>query len=340
LFLSFLTLFASFSSLSGWSSLAYNIPFAAKVLNKIDEKKLLDCFHKLVERHSALRTVFVDSDHKGEMMQVVKMDSKLDFENVDAKGWSDKQIQKYMLDFTYQPFDLENVPPVKLRFIHRGDELFILWTIHHIIVDLWSFVVMLEDLGALYLGQKIAAPATQYIQCVPSLLDPVTSNRSEKLWAYWQTQLAEPLPILQLPIDKVRPAKPSYRGEALNHDIPLPLLTQLRQLAKAESVTLYALLLAAYYTLLHVYTGQEDIVVGSPLSGRSELEREHCVGYFVNPLPLRSNLSGNPSFRTYLSRVRSTVVEGLAHDAMPLPLLVERLGTRDSSRSALFQVCG
>jgi hypothetical protein len=171
--------------------------------------------------------------------------------------------------------------------------------------------------------------------------EALIGTKGEKLWGYWLKNLAEPLPVLSLPTDRPRPSKLSYKGNAITVPVPSNLHTQLTALSRAEGVTLYTLLLAAWYTLLYRYTGQEDIIVGSPMACRADPNRQNCAGYFVNPLPLRSNVGGDPSFRAHLSRVKQVVMGALVHQELPLPLLVQRTQEgkeRDPSRMPLFQV--
>jgi len=167
----------------------------------------------------------------------------------------------------------------------------------------------------------------------------LASPQGEQLWNYWQQQLAGELPILDLPTDRLRPPVRTDHGASHSFKLIEELTQQLKGLAKTEGATLYALLLAAFQVLLHRYTGQEDILVGSPTASRSQSEFAGIVGYFVNPVVLRSDLSGNPTFKAFLSQVRSTVWGAIAHQDYPFPLLVERLQpNRDPSRSPLFQV--
>ena len=185
-----------------------------------------------------------------------------------------------------------------------------------------------------------SAEVLQYVHCIPSQLAVLSGPKAEKLWSYWLNHLAEPLPTLALPTDRPRPPRQTSRGTSYTFPVPQRLHTGLAALAREEGVTMYTLLLACYYTLLHVYSGQEDLVVGSPMACRNESAREGAVGYFVNALPLRSSLAGNPSFRSYLARVKQVVLGALSHQDLPLALLTQRLlqgKDRDATRTPVFQ---
>ena len=166
----------------------------------------------------------------------------------------------------------------------------------------------------------------------------LASPRGDQLWQHWQKQLSGELPVLNLPTDRRRPAVQTYRGATHSFVLNEDLTRSLKEVAKNNHATLYMTVLAVFQVLLHRYTGQEDISVGSPMAGRSQADFAGIVGYFVNPVVMRVNLSGNPTFRAFLSQVRQTVLAALEHADYPFPLLVERLHPdRDPSRSPLFQ---
>ncbi|HVB29717.1 MAG TPA: amino acid adenylation domain-containing protein [Terriglobia bacterium] len=216
--------------------------------------------------------------------------------------------------------------------------------IHHIVVDFWSLAVILNELGVLYSAEKAGRPAAlppldlQYTDFVRWQAVMLASPAGERLWDYWKKQLAGPLPVLNLPTDRPRPPIQMFRGA--KHDFTLndELARRLRALAKAEGATLYMVLLAAFELMLYYHSGQEDILVASPMAGRSRAEFEGLVGFFANPVVLRANLSGNPTFRTFLGQVRQTVLAALEHQDYPTLRLVQRLRPpRDLSRSPLSQ---
>ena len=217
--------------------------------------------------------------------------------------------------------------------------------VHHIVIDFWSLAVILNELGVLYPAEKAGVQAAlppldlQYTDYVRWQSEMLASPEGERLWAYWQKQLAGPLPVLNLPTDRPRPPIQTYHGAAHDFNLNDELARRLKALARTEGATLYMVLLAAFEAMLYYHTGQEDLLVASPMVGRSRAEFEGIVGFFANPVVLRANLAGNPTFRAFLGQVRQTVLAALEHQDYPTLLLVERLRpTRDLSRSPLCQV--
>jgi amino acid adenylation domain-containing protein/thioester reductase-like protein len=326
---------------TGWSSLAYNIPFACRLEENIHMSAFRRALQALAIRHSALRTRYTVNKHDGSTSQHVDdassfklpiHESKVSFETVHA-------LSEWMLDRTYSRFDLENGPITKVWLIHnRADHhTYMLWTVHHIAVDLWSFVVLLRDLATLYeyfqenRSRKLTVPLhvlppprMQYVETVLSQQQGISGKRQEQLASYWQAKLTQPLPVMELPTDYPRPSKQTYEGTSHLCSIPAALLKQLRSFSRSEGVTLYNVLLSAFYTMLFQYTHQEDMIVGSPMAGRTSADTEDCVGYFVNALPMRVDLRGNPSFRNVVARTRKTIMGALEHQDMPLATLVEK----------------
>jgi amino acid adenylation domain-containing protein/non-ribosomal peptide synthase protein (TIGR01720 family) len=233
---------------------------------------------------------------------------------------------------------------VHLFSISESDHVFLL-TIHHIACDAWSIWVLQDELRLLYAGEesgkRVALPplATSYADYVRWQTEMLESQAGQRHWSFWREQLTGELPVLDLRSDRHRPTAPTYRGSTIPLRIPEELTEQLALLARTEGATLYVVLLAAFQALLHRYTDQRDILVGCPASGRTRSEFGGVVGYFVNPLVMRADLSGNPPFREFLAQVRRRVLAALAHQDYPFPVLVERLNPkRDPSRSPLFQV--
>src|SRR5205823_4016663 len=184
----------------------------------------------------------------------------------------------------------------------------------------------------------LPAPVVHYPDFVRWQADMLAGPVGERHWAYWQQQLEGPLPMLNLPLDRPRPAVQTYRGASHTFELSEELFQQLKALASAAKTTLYMLLLAAFELLLYRYTDQDDLLIGTTALGRSRAELEKIVGYLANPVVLRTNLSGNPTFQELLGRVRQTVIGALDHQDYPFPLLVERLQPRrDASYSPLFQ---
>ena len=220
----------------------------------------------------------------------------------------------------------------------------LLLVIHHIFVDFWSLALLLNEFGILYAAEKAARPAVlqplnlQYTDFVHWQQTMLASQAGEQLWDYWKRQLAGPLPVLNLPTDRPRPPIQTSRGAQHDFTVSGEMARRLRALAKAEGATLYMVLLAAFNVLLHVHSGQEDLLVASPMVGRSRAEFEGIVGFFANPVVLRADLSGNPTFRSFLGQVRQTVLAALDHQDYPTLRIVQRLRPpRDLSRPPLCQ---
>jgi hypothetical protein len=230
-------------------------------------------------------------------------------------------------------------------FTCSAQEHVLLLVVHHIAIDFWSLAVLLTELGVLYPAEKAGVKAllpaldSQYTDYVRWQAEMLAGPEGERLWAYWQKQLAGQLPLLELPTDRPRPPVPTYRGASYDFHLNYELSSRLKALAKAQGATLYMVLLSAFQVILHHHTGQEDLLVGSPVLGRSRAEFEGIVGLFTNPVILRANCSGNPTFEGFLGQVRQTVLAALEHQDYPTLLLVERLHpARDLRRPPLCQV--
>ena len=260
--------------------------------------------------------------------------------------WSEEELRERLEEEAHRPFDLERGPLVRMHLFRRAadDHIFLL-TVHHIVGDFWSLVLVLEEMQALYPAEcdgrpaALPAPAREYRDFVRWQADLLAGPEGERLWEYWERQLAGAPTVLDLPTDRPRPPVFSRRGGAVPWRLGPDLVRRLKALAASEATTLYAVLLAAFQVQLGRYTGQEDFLVGCPFAGRSRPGFEDVIGYFINMLPLRADLSGDPPFRALLRRVGATVLDALQHQDYPFPLLVERLVLeRDPSRAPLVQV--
>ncbi len=321
----------------------YNVSFAGRIRDDVDAAAFRRAFQALVERHPSLRTTFVVQS--GKPFQRVHEHLPVRFEETDASSWSADELQTRLVAETQRPFDLEHGPVMRVNLFSRSaQEHVLLLVIHHIAVDFWSLAVILNELGMLYAAEKTGQPAAlppldlHYTDFVRWQSEMLAGPAGERLWDYWKTQLAGALPVLDLPTDRPRPPVQMFRGA--HHDFTLneDLARRLRALAKAEGATLYMVLLAAFELTLYYHSGQDDILVASPMAGRSRAEFEELVGFFANPVVLRANLSGNPTFREFLGQARQTVLAALDHQDYPTLRLVQRLrAPRDLSRSPLCQ---
>ncbi|NOT56265.1 MAG: hypothetical protein HOP18_16815 [Deltaproteobacteria bacterium] len=325
-------------------STVYHVNFAARIGSAVDIPALRRAFQALIDRHPSLRTTFLVQ--AGQPVQQVHDHQQVHFEETDASRWSEDELKTRLIQEVQRPFDLEHGPVLRVKlFTRSAREHILLLVVHHIVIDFWSLAVLLNELSVLYPAEKAGVPATlppldvQYTDYVRWQSDMLASPEGERLWAYWRTRLAGPLPVLNLPTDRPRPPMPTYRGATYAFTLQDELIWQLKALAKAEGVTLYMVLLAVFHVMLYSHTGQEDILVASPVVGRSRAEFEGIVGFFANPVVFRANLAGNPTFRAFLSQVRHTVLAALEHQDYPTLLLVERLRPdRDLSRSPFCQV--
>src|ERR1700730_1035813 len=325
-------------------SMVYNVNFAARIRSDVDIPALRRAFQALVDRHPALRTTF--SVRSGKPAQRVHPQLAVHFVEIDASAWDSEVMKARLLDEAYRPFDLERGPVLRVNlFTRSAKDHVLLLVVHHIVIDFWSLALLLTELGALYPAEKAGVKAplpaldSQYTDYVRWQAEMLAGPEGERLWAYWRKQLAGQLPLLELPTDRPRPPAPTYRGASYEFHLNYELSSRLKALAKAQGATLYMVLLAAFQVILHHHTGQEDLLVGSPVLGRSRAEFEGIVGLFTNPVILRANCSGNPTFEAFLGQVRQTVLAALEHQDYPTLLLVERLHpARDLSRPPLCQV--
>ncbi len=325
-------------------SIAYNITFTARILSELDIPSLHRSFQALVDRHAALRTTFVTLS--GEPRQVIQEHCPVHFQQVDASTWSETSLQTNILEEVHRPFDLERGPLFRVTLFTRSPHEHILLLVqHHIVADFWSLGILLHELDLLYSAETEEKPVTlpplplTYTDYVYWQNEMLSSAQWEDLWTYWQKRLAGTPPFLDLPTDRPHPAVQTYHGASYRFALNRELTGRLKELAKSEGATLYMCLLAAFQVLLYRYTGQRDILVGSPTTGRSRAKLSGLIGYFVNPIVLRTNLAGAISYRAFLQQVKQTVQSALDHQEYPFALLVERLELeRDLSHSALFQV--
>ena len=325
-------------------SAAYISIFCVRVLSALDVPAMKAALQTIFDRHESLRSRF--ALREGVAMQEFRRAVPLPFSHTDVSKMDDASILDLLAKEGSRPFDLELGPVARFSlFSKSASEHFLLLSMYHIAFDHWSLNLILDELRVLYpaaaSGQavslsEVAAGYSDYVRWQKELL---VGSEGEKLWRYWQGKLSGELPALALPTDRPRPKNELFEGKSLPFRLKPELTSRLRALAKAEGKTLFSTLLAAFQLLLHRYSGQDDILVGSPTLGLRRPEFQKVVGYFTNLVPLRADLSGDPSFREHLSRVQKTVLEAMDHQEFPFPLLVQRLQpVRDPSRSPIFQV--
>ncbi|MBV9789285.1 MAG: amino acid adenylation domain-containing protein, partial [Chloroflexi bacterium] len=329
------------------ASAAYNLLSALRLTGPLNVPALEQALNAIVQRHESLRTTFSEVD--GQPAQVIAPSLLLHLPITELASVAAEEreatIQRSIMDEARQPFDLARGPLLRVRLLRLADnEHVLILTLHHIIADGWSQGVLVRELTALYrsfvAGQpaNLATLAIQYADFAHWQRNVLQGKPLEDQLRYWKQQLAD-LTKLQLPTDYPRVATSTISGARALHLLPLSLLEPLKTLSQREGATLFQTLLAAFQVLLHRYSGQTDIVVGSGIAGRNRAEIEPLIGFFVNTLVLRANLAGNPSFRGTLRQVRETTLAAYAHQDLPFEKLVEELQPdRDLSAAPLFQV--
>jgi amino acid adenylation domain-containing protein len=325
-------------------SAAYHLAHAVRVRGALDVSALRRAFQALVARHAALRSTFCTSN--GEAVQRVRDDAALWFQAEDASTVREATLSERLTEIAERPFDLARGPLLRVKVFRRSplEHIFLL-VIHHLVSDFWSLAVLVRELGLLYDAEKhgTAPPlpplAFQYTRYVHWQRTMLSDPEADRLWNYWRQQLEGEPPTLNLSTDRPRPPIQTYRGASHMFRLDAQLTAALRTFGESHGATLYMVLLAALTVLLHRYTGQDDIVVGSPTAGRTRSIWAGLMGYFVNTVALRTRLASDSTFERLLEQVRETVLGALEHQDYPFPLLVERLQpVRDPSRSPLFQV--
>jgi amino acid adenylation domain-containing protein len=323
----------------------YNVDAAIRVSEPFQCDVLERAIGEIVRRHESLRTTFHEID--GQPHQVVVPHLFVPMRVIDLRTWQAEQRESVTLQLAseeaQQPFDLKTGPLIRTSLIRLGDreEIFLL-TLHHIVSDGWSMDVFFRELDVIYRA---------FLQNKPSPLPELTVQYADfAVWqrefleheqgqlAYWKEKLKD-LPDLEFPTDRPRPAAQSYKGGTLHLLLPKALHRRLRALSSEEGVTLFMTMLAAFQTLMHRYTGADDLVVATFIANRNRAEIEPLIGFFVNALVLRTDVSGDPTFRQLLGRVRDVALEAYANQDVPFEKLVEEMAPkREMGRNPLFQI--
>jgi amino acid adenylation domain-containing protein/thioester reductase-like protein len=324
--------------------ISFNVSGAVRLLGALDRDAMRRSLAALMERHAVLRTTFKVVE--GDPIQQVHEQLFVPFWEEDSSGWPDHELQDCLEDYAFRSFDLEKEPAFRVVLFKRSArETVLLLAVHHIITDFWSMTLFASELMTLYTsevnGSSPALPnlSHSYIDFTYWRNDVLNSAQGERHWEYWRRQLSGELPILDLPADRPRKPIQVYRGDTQHLRISSELTQKLKDLAAGNNATLYMTLLAAFQTLLHRYSGQSDVLVGSAMAGRTHPDLAGLMGYFVNPVGMRADFSNAPSFAALLEQVRQTVFDALDHQDFPPALLAERLHIlhRDASRPPLFE---
>ena len=325
----------------------YNVDAVVPIRAVVDPRLLASTLDRIVARHEVLRTVIVE--RQGSPVQVAAPELQLPLALLDLRSIEparrDAETRRAAHEEARRPFDLSVGPLVRACLVTRSDDDHVLLlTMHHIISDGWSLGVFSREMTEIYTAlasgrePRLLDLPIQYGDFAEWQRAWLSGPRLEEQLGYWRQQLASLTP-LRLPLDKRRPAVPTFQGGFQPVSVPFKLTNRLKEISQAEGATLFMTTLAAFKVLVCRYARQEDIAIGSPIANRNHPEIEPLIGFFVNTLVLRTDLSGNPTFRELLRRVRQTAIGAYAHQDLPFERLVEELHPdRDLSRNPLFQV--
>ncbi|WP_434686352.1 amino acid adenylation domain-containing protein [Pseudanabaena minima] len=327
----------------------YNLSEAIRFQGDLKVDVLQQALDGIVSHHEILRTNYIISEN-GNPIQIIAAPRPVNLKIIELQQYEsveqEAQIQKVLQQESQYPFNLASDLMLRGCLLQLSSSAQILLLVkHHIASDGWSKAIMWEQLTQLYLAFLEGKPnplsplPIQYADYAVWQRQWLSGEVLAKQLNYWKQQLANANPLLELPTDHPRPSLQTYRGARQTHILLSSLSAAINQLCRQEGVTLYMTLLAAFQVLMHRYSRQDDIVVGSAIAGRNQIEIEELIGFFVNTLVLRNDLSGNPSFKELLSKVRTTTLDAYAHQDLPFEKLVEELNPeRSLSYSPLFQV--
>jgi amino acid adenylation domain-containing protein/non-ribosomal peptide synthase protein (TIGR01720 family)/FkbM family methyltransferase len=326
----------------------YNIPAALRLTGKLNTEALRQSLHEIVRQHAVLRSTFSAVD--GKPKQMIHQHFALRLPLVDLRDLPreerDAEVSRLLTRAARVPFDLKAGPLLRVVLLWiEPCEYVLSLTIHHIVSDGWSMGILVRELAALYSSfttgktSPLAELRIQYTDYVRWQRKRLSGSILEDQLSYWKRQLHGAPPVLHLPADRPGTASESFRGRHETFKLSPELSESLRSLSRANGVTLFMTLLAAFQTLLARYVNQPDIVVGVPIANRTRTEMESLVGFFVNSLVMRTDTSGDPTFRQLLERVRKVALEAYSHQDVPFEKLVDELQVeRSLNHTPLFQV--
>jgi len=328
---------------------AYSIPAPLRFDGPLRPEVLAAVLTEVVSRHAALRTTFEVSPVSGDPVQVVHQPASWSLPVIDLAGLpaNERKAEAWRLaqEEAGRPFDLRSGPLLRTTLLRLdAEEHLLLATLHHIVADGWSLDLLLREIGALYgaLAEGWPSPLPelpmQYPEFAAWQRSWLAGEELERQLAWWRERLARP-PAFELPLDRPRPPVWSFRGDVVKMELPETLAGRLERFGQGHQATPFMTLFAGFLILLHRYTGQEDLLVGTPVAGRSRVDVEELIGFFVNMLPLRVGLEGEPTFLDVLGRVRESALAAYAYQDIPFEKLVAEVAPeRDLSRNPLFQV--
>jgi len=344
----------SFAQLRVWfidqlqpGSPAYHMPLALRLKGELDAQALGRSLNDIVDRHEVLRSSF--PVREGRPALVVAPKATLSLDNVAVNGSSgderEEEATRLVIEAVHEPFDLGRGPLIRARLLrlHEREHVLVV-VVHHIVCDGWSFGVMMRELSALYRahvrGVRPSLPSLrmQYADFVRAQRASLKGKVLDEELGYWRRSLAG-VPLLQLPTDRSRPPVQGFSGGLEAIELSEPLTDALKTFSRRCRVSMLVTMLAAFDALLARYSGQDDIVVGIPVTNRNEADLEGLVGFFINSVAVRTDLSGEPSFQEVVGRVRGVVLDAFEHRNVPFERLVQALELeRSLSHNPVYQV--
>ncbi|MDI5895996.1 non-ribosomal peptide synthetase [Flavobacterium algoritolerans] len=336
------------SYLDGGTS-AYDIHNGIKIRGLLDQNKFLLSFQKLIERHESLRTYF-KMDLNGVLRQFILPNN--DFRNVievkDFCGENNKEemVVNFLKKKNNIPFDLEQCPLIKASLIKMNDEEFIFFlSLHHIIGDGWSLKLIIDEIYQIYKALvdnrdvKLPELRIQYKDYSQWLIEGLEESKNKRSQQYWKNKFKGDLPVLNLPSFKTRPIIQTHKGNHISHHFSKEFLEKLKNFSKQQDITLFMTLMSGINALLYRYSGQDDIIIGTPIAGREHPDLEQQIGLYLNTLAIRTQLDKRNSLKDVAALLKKNLLDAYEHQGYPFDKLIEKLNLkRDSSRSALFDV--
>ncbi|WP_197228156.1 condensation domain-containing protein [Bacillus mycoides] len=336
-----------FASQLDSGSATYNIAIPIQLEGQLNAEAMEKSFNEIICRHEALRTTFkIDN---GKPIQVISPPFNIPFSMIKLIHLSqeerDAKVKMVLADEIRHPFSLTQGPLIRAKLLELDKfKNVLIVSVHHIVFDAWSMKIFMQEFAQFYakysVGEEVRLLelSIQYADYATWQNERMKEESIQYQLSYWQKQLKGVPLIIPLPVDRPRPKIQAFQGSRLYFTIPDDLMNNIRTLSREENSTVYMTLMAAWKTLLYRYTGLEDIVVGSPIAGRS-LETENLIGFFVNTLAMRTDLSGNPSFRELLGRVRKTLLQAYENQDVPFEMIIDSMQLdRNTGYAPLCQV--
>ncbi|WP_288887993.1 non-ribosomal peptide synthetase, partial [uncultured Eubacterium sp.] len=313
----------------------YNMPQNFKLTGEVHPDALKDALQKLIDRHEILRTSFIMVD--GEPVQKILLHAEADFEYIDGT-LTDELKEKDDFEFVNEyiiPFDLSNPPLVRVRLVNRGEYHLLCMDMHHIVSDGMSSAIFTREFNALYNGEELEPLTHQFKDYSEWMRNRDLSNQAK----YWKSQFDDEIPVLDMPLDFVRPQEQSFEGNIVRYELGNDLTAKIQKVAKKNNSTDFMVLMSAAMVLLSKYSRQEDIVIGTPISGRTHRDTEDMLGMFVNTLALRGKPEASKTYAEFLKEIKEISLKAYENQEYPFEELVEAVEVnRDMSRSPIFDV--